>query len=75
MDDINTSVCEGGGIYGIAYVGAFKDLQSKKTNKIKYLCGTPVGSIVVFALALGLKPEHMEEIVMKFRIMCLVRLP
>ena len=76
MDDINTIVCEGGGIYGIAYIGAFKELQSKiNFNKIKYLCGTSVGSIVVFALALGLKPEHMEEIVMKFRIMCLVRLP
>ena len=30
MDDINTIVCEGGGIYGIAYIGAFKELQSKK---------------------------------------------
>ena len=55
MEDINTIVCEGGGINGIAYIGAFKELQSRiNFNKIKYLCGTAVGSIFVFALALGL---------------------
>ena len=29
MENVNTIVCEGGGIYGIAYLGAFKELQSK----------------------------------------------
>ena len=44
MEKVNTIVCEGGGIYGIAYLGAFKELQSKiDFNKIKNLCGTSVG--------------------------------
>ena len=29
MDKINTLVLEGGGMYGIAYIGALKELQSK----------------------------------------------
>ena len=76
MEKVNTIVCEGGGIYGIAYLGAFKELQSKiDFNKIKYLCGTSVGSLIVFGQALGLKPEHMEEVLMKFRKICLLRAP
>ena len=29
MDKINTLVFEGGGIYGYAYIGALKELQSR----------------------------------------------
>ena len=76
MEKVNTIVCEGGGIYGIAYRGAFKELQSKiDFNEIKYLCGTSVGSLIVFGQALGLKPEHMEEVLMKFRKICLLSAP
>ena len=40
MEKVNTIVCEGGGIYGIAYLGAFKELQPKiDFNKVEYLCG------------------------------------
>ena len=68
MDKVNTIVCEGGGIYGIAYLGASKELQSKiDFNTIKYLCGTSVGSLIVFGQALGLKPEHMEEVLMQIQ--------
>ena len=76
MEKVNTIVCEGGGIYGIAYLGAFKELQSKiDFNKFKYSCGTSIRSLIVFGLTLGLKPEHMEEVLMKFRIICLLRAP
>ena len=61
MDKINTLVLEGGGIYGIAYIGALKELQSKLDfNKIKYFCGTSVGSLISFALGLALKAEQIE---------------
>ena len=50
MDRVNTIVCGGGGTYGIAYIGAFRELQSKlKLHKIIHLCGTSAGSVVVFA--------------------------
>ena len=69
MDEINTLVLEGGGIYGIAYIGALKELQSKLDfNKIKYFCGTSVGSLISFALGLGLKAEQIEYVIDKYRI-------
>ena len=38
MDKINTIVLEGGGIYGLAYIGALKELQKRiDFNNIKYL--------------------------------------
>ena len=47
MNKINTLVLEGGGIYGIAYIGALKELQSKLDfDKIEYFCGTSVGSLI-----------------------------
>jgi len=53
-------VLEGGGIYGIAYIGTLKELQSKLDfNTIKYFCGTSVGSLISFALGLGLKAEQI----------------
>ena len=61
MESVNTLVFEGGGIYGIAYIGALMELQKTvDAKKIKYLCGTSVGSLVSFALALNLRAEHIE---------------
>ena len=69
MDKINTLVFEGGGIYGLAYIGALNELQKRiDINQIKYLCGSSVGALVAFSIALGMKPEHMEEVVSTFRI-------
>jgi predicted acylesterase/phospholipase RssA len=76
MHKINTLVFEGGGIYGLAYIGALKELQKRiDFNNIKYVCGTSVGALIAFAIALGLKPEHMEDVVSKFRIAILLRTP
>ena len=76
MNKINTLVFEGGGIYGLAYIGALKELQKRVDfNNIKYVCGTSVGALIAFAIALGLKPEHMEDVVSKFRITILLRIP
>ena len=61
MNKINTLVFEGGGLYGLAYIGALKELHERiDFNNIKYVCGTSVGALIAFAIALGLKPEHMK---------------
>ena len=66
MENVNTIVCEGGGIYGIAYLEGFKELQSKiDVIKSKNSCGTSVASLIVFGQALGLKPEHMGELLIQ----------
>ena len=53
MDKINTLVFEGGGIYGYAYIGALKELEIRiDFNKIKYFCGSSVGALMAYALAL-----------------------
>ena len=50
MDKINTLVFEGGGIYGYAYIGALKELQTRiDFTKIKYLCGSSAGALIAYA--------------------------
>ena len=45
MRKINTLVFEGCGIYGLAYIGALKELQQRiGFNNIKHVCGTSVGA-------------------------------
>jgi predicted acylesterase/phospholipase RssA len=76
MDKINTLVFEGGGIYGYAYIGALKELQSRlEFSKIKYLCGSSAGALMAYALALGLKSHQIEDVVNKFRTQLLLRIP
>ena len=76
MNEVNTLVSEDGGIYGLDYIGALKELQKRiDFNNIKYVCGTSVGALIAFAIALGSKPEHMEDVVSKFRIAILLRIP
>ena len=75
MDRINTLVFEGGGIYGYAYIGALKGLQSRlEFSKIKYSCGSSAGALMAYALALGLKSHQIED-VNKFRSQLLLRIP
>jgi predicted acylesterase/phospholipase RssA len=76
MDSINTLVFEGGGVYGVAYIGALLELEKRiDFKKIKYLCGTSIGSLVSFALAMNLKAEDFEELTSKFRLATLKYLP
>jgi predicted acylesterase/phospholipase RssA len=70
MNDINTLVFEGGGVHGIAYIGALKELQKTiDFNRIKYLCGTSIGSMISFAIALNLRAEHLEELLAQKRLL------
>jgi NTE family protein len=63
MESVNTMVFEGGGIYGIAYIGALMELQKTiDFKKVEYLCGSSVGSMLAFALALNLRAEQLEEL-------------
>ena len=76
MDKINTLVFEGGGIYGYAYIGALKELQTRiDFTKIKYLCGSSAGALIAYALAIGLKPHQIEHVVDKFRTHMIFRTP
>ena len=75
MDKINTLVFEGGGIYGYAYIGALKELQSRlEFSKFKYSGGSSAGALA-YALALGLKSHQIEDVVNKFRTQLVLRLP
>jgi predicted acylesterase/phospholipase RssA len=76
MNNINTLVFEGGAIYGIAYIGALSELEKRiDFKKIKYLCGTSIGSLASLALAMNLKAEDFEELINKFRFTVLKQLP
>lgn len=76
MENINTLVFEGGGIYGVAYIGALLELEKRiDFKKVKYLCGTSIGSLVSFALAMNLTAEDFEELTNKFRLATLKYLP
>jgi predicted acylesterase/phospholipase RssA len=76
MDKINTLVFEGGGIYGYAYIGALKELQTRiDFKKIKYVCGSSVGALIAVSIALGLKPEQIEDVMSKFRTHCILSTP
>ena len=77
MNKINTLGFEGGGIYCLACTGSLKELQKRIdfNNNIEYVCGSSVGTLIALGIALGMKPEHMEEVVSKFRITVLLRTP
>lgn len=72
-----TALCfEGGALWGIAYLGALSELFKRiKRDNIQYYCGTSVGSIIAFALALGLTTQQIDDAFWKFRRYLLIRLP
>lgn len=51
----------GGGLQGIAHIGAIKALKDLKI-KIDYISGTSSGSIIALMYALGYEPEEMKEL-------------
>ncbi len=56
-------VFEGGGVKGIAYVGALEVLQEEKIYpKIKRVAGTSVGAIVAVLVGLGYTPSEIKSI-------------
>ena len=54
-------VFEGGGVKGIAYVGALKALEDHG-YKPNSLAGTSAGAIVASLIAVGYKPKQLEKI-------------
>ena len=58
-------VFEGGGVKGIAYVGALEELDNRKIFKnVKRIGGTSAGAIVATLVALGYTREEMLKILM-----------
>lgn len=56
-------VFEGGGVKGIAYVGALEVLQEERIfSKIKRVAGTSAGAIVAVLVGLGYTPQEIKEI-------------
>ncbi len=64
--DVNTIenlVLEGGGIRGIAYVGAIQELEMQdKIQSIKRVGGTSAGAITALLLSLGYNAQEMDSI-------------
>lgn len=59
-------VFEGGGVKGIAYVGALEMLQEKKIlNKINRVAGTSAGAIVAVLLGVGYSYEEIKDVLWK----------
>ena len=55
----------GGGIKGVAHIGAIKALEEENI-KFDYVAGTSSGSIIACLYAIGYKPEEMYELFKKY---------
>lgn len=56
-------VFEGGGVKGIAYVGALEVFQEERIfQKIKRVAGTSAGAIVAVLVGLGYTPQEIKDI-------------
>ena len=76
MDKFNTIVFEGGAVLGVSYIGVVRELEKRIDMKtIKYLCGSSVGSIFALALSLNLTSSQLEELINKWRVALLSRIP
>lgn len=61
---IKNLVFQGGGVKGIAYVGAIEELHRlKKLDNVKRVAGTSAGAITACLLALRYTPKEIHEIV------------
>lgn len=56
-------VMKGGGIKGLAYVGALEVLRKK--HQFNWFIGTSAGAIVAILLGAGYKPEELRELLIK----------
>ncbi len=62
-------VFEGGGIRGIAYVGALEVLdETKILPGIERVAGTSAGAIAALTVSLGYKPTEIEKIIYDTKI-------
>ncbi|HEY0512865.1 MAG TPA: patatin-like phospholipase family protein [Thermoanaerobaculia bacterium] len=59
-------VLEGGGVKGIAYAGAFAELQEKHIlQNIQGVAGTSAGAITATLIALGYTPEEIQSLMLQ----------
>jgi NTE family protein len=61
MDNL---VFSGGGVKGICFVGAIKELEKLGHLNVKNLAGTSVGSIVASLIALGFNAKEIKQLMM-----------
>ncbi len=68
-ETIKNLVLEGGGIRGIAYVGALMELKkSKMLDSITRVAGTSAGAIAATLYALGYTPEEISDEIYNLKI-------
>lgn len=64
----------GGGFFGIAHVGALRELEKHcPREEIKRLAGVSVGSMIAALYAVGYTPDEMEEIMTQTDFDALIR--
>ena len=62
-------IFEGGGVKGIAYVGAIRELENRQIMKnIKRVGGTSAGAINAVLLTLGYTLKDTQKILMELEI-------
>ncbi|MDB6096800.1 MAG: patatin-like phospholipase, partial [Francisellaceae bacterium] len=65
---IENLVFEGGGVKGIAYLGAIKALESEGILKnVKRVAGSSIGGITAFMVGLGLNASEIEQELKRFK--------
>ncbi len=59
---IKNLALKGGGVLGIAYVGALKELENRRIYEgLKRVSGTSAGAMVAAMIAIGFTPEDIEK--------------
>lgn len=60
-------ILSGGGVRGIAHIGALKAMESKNClDKFEVYAGTSVGAIIISLYLIGYSPDEMFEFIKKF---------
>lgn len=62
--ELDMVVISGGGIKGIAFIGALSGLQKKtffRTENLKFLSGSSIGGVICTAICLGYSVEEMKD--------------
>lgn len=63
---VKNIVFEGGGVKGVAYIGAIKELSKfVKLNEVQNVAGTSSGSLAALMLCLNYSPNEIEDILYK----------
>lgn len=67
MNEINELAIGGGGIKGIAFVGALYQLEkSGLINNLKKISGTSIGAFIAVCLVIGYKPSELMDFLFEY---------